>query len=69
MRAGEAETTGCICCGLFFLLPEKVQPARQNCRQHHAIPPPAKKSDKNLHPPKNLVYYICKREGQKPSET
>lgn len=32
------------------------------------IPPPSiagkKKSDKNLHQPKNLVYYICKREGQ-----
>lgn len=27
----------------FFLLPAKVQPARQNCRKHHAIPPPAKK--------------------------
>lgn len=27
-------------------------------------PSPAKKFDKNLHQQKNLVYYICKREGQ-----
>lgn len=123
LKTGETETTGCICCGLLFVLPAnifcgfavvfwrkygilyiqlatcnlthfvlycicerrdffrgaslwlcKVCTASffcKNCRQKFSqqckIPPPsiaAKKFDKNLHQQKNLVYYICKREGQ-----
>lgn len=50
----------------FFLqkLSAKIQPAMQNPESSRCRPSPAKKSDKNLHQPKNLVYYICKREGQ-----
>ena len=50
----------------FFLqkLSAKIQPAIQNPGSSLRRPSPAKKSDKNLHQPKNLVYYICKREGQ-----
>lgn len=50
---------------LFFTkLSAKIQPAIQNPGSSLRRPSPAKKSDKNLHQPKNLVYYICKREGQ-----
>ena len=126
LKTGETETTGCICCGLLFVLPADIfcgfavvfwrkydilyiQLATcnlthfvlycicerrdffrgtshgcakhaqllflQNCRQKFsqqckipghpsAIHRRKKKFDKNLHQQKNLVYYICKREGQ-----
>ena len=52
-----------LCTASFF-----CKNCRQKFSQQYKIPPPSiagkKKSDKNLHQPKNLVYYICKREGQ-----
>ena len=50
------------CTASFFYKIAGKNSASKTKSRHH--PSPAKKFDKNLHQPKNLVYYICKREGQ-----